>query len=130
MIPRYHGISIISSRYHDSRSYLLAAALPGYFTVTKRIFCSSIYYDIVFSDNLNDYIYVPLYYKAVSNNDNSFTIAALEETIPGTIASLYVNIESEFGYQVNSNIEMQIGIPSVTDPVGPDSYGYYIYDRI
>ena len=23
---------------------------------------------------------------------------------------------------------MQIGIPSVTDPVGPDSYGYYIYD--
>ena len=64
----------------------------------------------------------------ISNNDNSFTIAALEETIPGTIASLYVNIESEFGYQVNSNIEMQIGIPSVTDPVGPDSYGYYIFD--
>ena len=38
-----------------------------------------------------------------------------------------VNIETEDGYSSNSLIPPQIGIASVTDPVGPDSHGYYIY---
>ena len=25
-------------------------------------------------------------------------------------------------------MQLQIGIPTVNDPVGPDSHGYYIYD--
>jgi hypothetical protein len=62
------------------------------------------------------------------NNENTFVISALEETIPGATAYLMVNIETENGYTTNSVLEIQIGTPTVYDPVGPDAHGYYIYD--
>lgn len=61
------------------------------------------------------------------NDENNFEIKALEGTIPGTIAHLVVNIETEDGYTSNSMVSLQIGAATVTDPVGPDSHGYYIY---
>ena len=39
-----------------------------------------------------------------------------------------VNIETGSGYTSNSVLEIQIGTPTVYDPVGPDAHGYYIYD--
>ena len=63
------------------------------------------------------------------NGDNYFELSALEETIPGAIAHLIVSVETENGYQSNSIVEIQIGEADVNDPVGPDSYGYYIYDN-
>jgi len=63
------------------------------------------------------------------NGDDHFEVSALEETIPGAIAHLIVNVETEDGYTSNSVVELQIGEPTVNDPVGPDSYGYYIYDN-
>tara|TARA_S200000501_G_scaffold212487_1_gene199638 strand:- start:123 stop:1445 length:1323 start_codon:yes stop_codon:yes gene_type:complete len=63
------------------------------------------------------------------NEDDYFELSALEETIPGAIAHLIVNVETENGYQSNSIVEIQIGEADVNDPVGPDSYGYYIYDN-
>ena len=63
------------------------------------------------------------------NGDDHFEVSALEETIPGAIAHLIVNVETEDGYMSNSIVELQIGEPTVNDPVGPDSYGYYIYDN-
>jgi len=62
------------------------------------------------------------------NNENTFVISAIEETIPGATAYLMVNIETENGYTTNSVLEIQIGTPTVYDPVGPDDHGYYIYD--
>ena len=62
------------------------------------------------------------------NNENTFVISALQETIPGATAYLMVNIETENGYTTNSVLEIQIGTPTVYDPVGPDDHGYYIYD--
>ena len=65
-----------------------------------------------------------------SFNDNDyFEVSTLEETIPGTIAHLIVSVETEEGYSSNSIIDVQIGEPTVYDPVGPDAYGYYIYDN-
>ena len=64
-----------------------------------------------------------------TNGDDHFQISALEETIPGAIAHLIVNVETEDGYASNSILEIQIGTPDVNDPVGPDSHGYYIYDN-
>ena len=63
------------------------------------------------------------------NGDDYFEISALEETIPGAIAHLILNLETDDGYVSNSIIDIQIGQPTVNDPVGPDSYGYYIYDN-
>ncbi len=63
------------------------------------------------------------------NSDDYFELSTLEETIPGAIAHLIVSLETLNGYQSNSIIEIQIGEADVNDPVGPDSYGYYIYDN-
>ena len=63
------------------------------------------------------------------NGENLFKINALDGTIPGTIAYLVVNIQTDDGYASNNLIPLQIGVASVTDPVGPDSHGYYIYDN-
>jgi len=70
----------------------------------------------------------PGMYSSSSTGDNSFMINATEETIPGTIANIILNVESEDGYSSSSIIPIQIGTPVVTDPLGPDSHGYYMYD--
>lgn len=62
------------------------------------------------------------------NTTDYFQISALEETIPGHIAHLIVSVETSDGYTSNSIVELQVGTPTVNDPVGPDEYGYYIYD--
>ncbi len=62
------------------------------------------------------------------NNDDLFRVSALEETIPGATATVILNISTSDGYVSNSIMQLQIGIPTVNDPVGPDSHGYYIYD--
>ena len=63
------------------------------------------------------------------NNTDYFELEALEETIPGAIAHLIVSVETSDGYISNTIVELQIGEPTVNDPMGPDSYGYYIYDN-
>ena len=63
-----------------------------------------------------------------SNSTNTFEISVLEGTIPGTIVHLILNLESSDGYETNMVVPVQIGMPTVFDPLGPDDYGYYIYD--
>ena len=48
--------------------------------------------------------------------------------IPGTVAHLILSVNTEDGYTNSSVIPIQIGIPTVMDPTGPDSHGSYIYD--
>ena len=67
-------------------------------------------------------------FSSSSGNGNSFIISAVEDVIPGTIAHLILSITTEDGYTNSSVIPIQIGIPTVMDPTGPDSHGYYIYD--
>ena len=63
------------------------------------------------------------------NGNDYYEITTLEETLPGTIAHLIINLETADGYTSNSIVPIQIGNPTVYDPVGPDDYGYYIYDN-
>ena len=36
--------------------------------------------------------------------------------------------EAESGFEFNKSENIEIGTVSVVDPLGPDEYGYYIYD--
>ena len=56
-------------------------------------------------------------------------INANDNIINGTIISMPITIVSENGYSSNEILSFQIGEVSVTDPLGPDQYGYYIYDQ-
>ena len=93
--------------------------------INGTITCASPFIDII--DNTGTWN--PIVNGGSSyNNDDFFELFALDETIPGAIAHLIVNIETSDGYTSNSIIEIQIGEPTVYDPVGPDAHGYYIYD--
>ena len=39
-----------------------------------------------------------------------------------------IRITSSSGFEISEVIALQVGLVSVTDPLGPDAYGYYIYD--
>ena len=62
------------------------------------------------------------------NGSDYFEVFVLEETLPGAVVHFILNVETAQGYESNSIVEIQIGEPTITDPVGPDAHGYYIYD--
>ena len=62
------------------------------------------------------------------NGSDYFEVFVSEETLPGAIVHFILNVETAQGYESNSIVEVQIGEPTINDPVGPDAHGYYIYD--
>ncbi|MDC0480151.1 C25 family cysteine peptidase [Candidatus Marinimicrobia bacterium] len=94
-------------------------------TVTGTIACASPYVEILDNEGF--------WSSVMSGNDayngsNYFEVSTLESSIPGTIVHFILNVSTPLGYVSNSVIEVQIGTPTITDPMGPDAYGYYIYD--
>ncbi|MFQ6605098.1 MAG: C25 family cysteine peptidase [Fidelibacterota bacterium] len=70
-----------------------------------------------------------MYAGQMSNNSaDEFTIYAAEGIIPGTIAHITMSINGDNGVHFSGLIDLMIGDPQVSDPVGPDEHGYYIYD--
>ena len=61
-------------------------------------------------------------------SSNSITLNASTDVINGTIVNLPISFYSSNGYETQSLTTVQVGTVSVTDPLGPDQYGYYIYD--
>ena len=59
---------------------------------------------------------------------DAFTISISTDVINGTILPLNLHIQSSDGYDRHEYYDLQIGEVSVFDPLGPDQYGYYIYD--
>ena len=91
--------------------------------VTGTITCASPFVEII--DNWGTWSSISSGGNSFNGNDY-FEITTLEETLPGTVAHLIINIETSDGYASNSIVPIQIGTPTVYDPVGPDDYGYYI----
>ena len=62
------------------------------------------------------------------NSGNGFNVTASSDVVSGSqlIASLL--IEDSNGYNRTENIVFRFGTVQVYDPLGPDNYGYYIYD--
>jgi hypothetical protein len=52
-----------------------------------------------------------------------------ENLTNGLMVSVPINISTTSGFSSTKVIQLQIGQVSVTDPLGPDSYGYFIYDQ-
>ena len=58
----------------------------------------------------------------------NFELIISDNIISGTILELDLHIQSNTGYDRFEKLSIQIGEVSVIDPLGPDEYGYYIYD--
>ena len=68
--------------------------------------------------------------SSYSNSANPFTINASSTAIVGMIVQLELYLYNASGYNDTELFTLTIGnpIPSVTDPLGQDAYGYFIYD--
>lgn len=64
----------------------------------------------------------------MASSIDHFTVTADEGIIPGTIAHLFLTITGQDGFEIMRPFTLQIGTITVNDPLGPDEYGYYIYD--
>ncbi|MBT3849028.1 MAG: hypothetical protein HOF58_07415 [Candidatus Marinimicrobia bacterium] len=95
------------------------------YSVTGTITCASPFIEIL--DNTGTWASIQSGNEAFNGN-NYFEVFPLEEALPGTIVHFILNTQTPQGYESNSIVEVQIGTPTVTDPTGPDAYGYYIYD--
>ena len=95
-------------------------------SIIGTITCASPFIDII--DNVGTWTSINSGSSEL-NGDDYFEISALDVTIPRTIAHLILNVEGSNGYRSSSIIPIQIGEAGVNDPLGPDSYGYYIYDN-
>ena len=58
-----------------------------------------------------------------------FGISANSSVINGARLNLELELENETGYNQSEILTLEIGTVSVTDPLGPDNYGYYLYDN-
>jgi hypothetical protein len=63
-----------------------------------------------------------------SNSSNRFMITANAQVIPGSQFTLELELNNAQGYNNIVSFPINVGTVSITDPVGPDAYGYYCYD--
>ena len=63
-----------------------------------------------------------------SNSLLPFIVSADETAFPGRMAHIRLNFTTSQGCQPVSDLLIQVGEVNVTDPMGPDVYGYYCFD--
>jgi hypothetical protein len=67
--------------------------------------------------------------STVTNTANRFETYALGNCIDGMIIPLELYLYNASGYSQTLSLTLTIGQTSVTDPLGQDAYGYFIYDQ-
>ena len=63
-----------------------------------------------------------------TNNVNNFQIQSHTITIPGSEINFDLHIYNNDGYNDNIAFVIVVGEPQITDPLGPDDFGYFCYD--
>ncbi len=63
-----------------------------------------------------------------NNANETFQIQANDSLIPGMIIPLQLHLTNSDGFAQTLSIGVQIGNPGLHDPVGPDTFGHFIYD--
>jgi len=63
-----------------------------------------------------------------SNTSDTFEVTASAQLVIGTQIMMELNLYNTAGYDSTVQFILGIGEVSITDPVGPDTYGYFCYD--
>ncbi|HOF59074.1 MAG TPA: C25 family cysteine peptidase [Candidatus Cloacimonadota bacterium] len=78
-------------------------------------------------DNTAYYGELPLNVQVTPSTD-FFEITGRPALLPGMVIPMQLKLYNEAGFEQWLDFSITIGEVSVTDPLGPDSYGYVIYD--
>lgn len=65
---------------------------------------------------------------AANNNADSFQISADPAAINGSQIQFILSLSDISGFEQTISFFADLGVVTVNDPLGPDSYGYYAYD--
>ncbi len=65
----------------------------------------------------------------VSNIEDAFQIYARGTCIDGMVIPLELRVYNASGYSQSLSLSVTIGQTTVTDPLGQDAYGYFIFDQ-
>lgn len=57
----------------------------------------------------------------------AFNVTASDDLLPGDLVPMIITIDDD-DFQTACYFSLQVGEASITDPLGPDAYGYYIFD--
>jgi hypothetical protein len=65
---------------------------------------------------------------AVSNSVDPFEVFARASIVPGMQMPLRMRLYNDSGFEQSAEFNLPIGQVSQNTPLGPDAYGYFIYD--
>ncbi|PKN75835.1 MAG: gingipain R [Candidatus Cloacimonetes bacterium HGW-Cloacimonetes-2] len=82
---------------------------------------------VTISDNIGFFGDIASGATATTGTDN-FTVFAREQILPGMVIPMRVKLYTDAGYEQFIDFSITIGVVGVQDPLGPDAYGYVIYD--
>jgi hypothetical protein len=83
---------------------------------------------ISLTDNIAYIGALPMGQTVSTLNSDLFTVWLRPETLPGMVMPLSVRIYNDEGFEQIVPFSLTVGAVSSTDPLGPDAYGYVIYD--
>ncbi len=103
------------------------------FTNTGNQELGNCYMNIDINNSLIDFVqsesYVGnIYPGQVATNQQPIVIEFSDNIIDGSIFNFDVNLYNQNGFSQNITLNVSVGIANEHDPLGPDTYGYYIYD--
>ncbi len=77
----------------------------------------------------NQSLFPVLQPNVVGMSSAQFSLLVNAEAATGQQVILDLDITAAGGYSQKVSFPLQLGQPAATDPLGPDSYGYYAYDN-
>ena len=93
--------------------------------IEGQLSCSNSY--ITFVDSLGVFETIPPGMTG-TNSSNTFEVTADIAILPGSQIAFNLLLTNTSGYDHELTFFINIGEVTVTDPLGPDEYGYYCYD--
>jgi hypothetical protein len=66
--------------------------------------------------------------SSVNCNSNTFGIMGRLQLVPGMIIPFELRLYNSNGFEEIESFQLTVGTVTSHDPMGPDTYGYYIYD--
>lgn len=66
--------------------------------------------------------------QTVTNNTDSFSVRALSPALTGMVVPLDLILTNNTGFAQTLSLSLTIGQVQITDPLGQDAYGYFIFD--
>ncbi|MCD4818345.1 MAG: T9SS type A sorting domain-containing protein [Candidatus Cloacimonetes bacterium] len=100
----------------------------GYEDITSVYGTLSCENDLIEINDNSGYFGNIAYDTTENNNSDRFNIAINALTIPGNQILMNLELYNSNGFSNTTQFMLEIGEVSITDPYGPDDYGYYAYD--